>query len=479
MNRGPGAKAARDEPRALGRYTLLERIASGGMGAVHLGRVEGAGGFARVVAIKRLHPEFAREAESKAMLLDEARLAARVRHPSVAQTHDIFEDDGELFLVMEYVLGDSLSRLLAAATKRSTRVPPAVVSAVVLDLLHGLHAAHEARGDDGEPLLIVHRDVSPHNVLVGIDGVARVVDFGIAKALGRLQHTRDGLVKGKAAYMSPEQGRGAPLDRRSDLFSAGIVLWEALTGRRAFDAENPLAMLTRVVMEPLAAPSSIALGLPPAVDAVVLTATAKDPAERFPTALAFAQALEHVLPPAPKQAVAAWLEDVAGPKLAKRAARFREASRENGAARLPLPSGEELGTSPDAVPFTTITSARRRGTAIGIALGVVGLVAVLLVLASFRGLLPARAAGRERDRIAKPVAPLDIPRRVANVPPPPAPSASGPIDPAPEPSVTSPARAGGRRPGKRPGKEPKPERACDPPFTVGEGGIFVPKPECL
>src|SRR5580704_13437939 len=190
---------------AGGRYTIYGKIASGGMASVCFGRLLGGEGFARTVAIKRLHPHLAEDPEFRATLIDEARMAARIHHPNVVPTLDVVTADGELMLVMEYVRGESLARLLKIERARSRRVPLHIVSAIGSGSLNGLHAAHEATSDSGEPLGIVHRDVSPQNLLVGVDGLARVIDFGVAKAAGRLQTTSDGAIKGKVAYMAPEQ----------------------------------------------------------------------------------------------------------------------------------------------------------------------------------------------------------------------------------------------------------------------------------
>jgi serine/threonine-protein kinase len=178
--------------KILGRYAVYGEIASGGMATVHLGRLQGPAGFSRTVAIKRLHPQRARDPEFVAMMLDEARLAAGIRHPNVVSTLDVVASDGELFLVMDYVEGESLARLLKQSRAIGERVPLPIVSSIVTGMLWGLHAAHETKADDGTPLDIVHRDVSPQNVLVGIDGVARVVDFGVAKASRRVQGTESG-----------------------------------------------------------------------------------------------------------------------------------------------------------------------------------------------------------------------------------------------------------------------------------------------
>src|SRR5690349_19226664 len=207
-------------PKLVGRYALFEEIACGGMAAVHVGRLVGPVGFSRTVAIKRLHPQFAKDPEFVTMFLDEARLAARVRHPNVVPTLDVVASQGELFLVMEYVQGEAFARLLHVTKQNGQRIPRDIVCSVLVAVLHGLHAAHEAKSERGEPLGIVHRDVSPQNILVGVDGIPRVLDFGIAKAIGRYQQTGQGVIKGKLGYMPPEQVRGEAIDRRADLYAA-------------------------------------------------------------------------------------------------------------------------------------------------------------------------------------------------------------------------------------------------------------------
>ncbi len=245
MSNKPPLPKRREEPRLLERYALYDEIASGGMATVHVGRLVGAVGFSRTVAIKRLHPQYAKDPEFVSMLLDEARLAARIQHPNVVSTLDVVAKKGELFIVMDYVDGESFSRLMKSSLKAGQGVPVRIVSAIVCQALQGLHAAHEATSERGERLDVVHRDVSPQNVLVGVDGTARVIDFGVAKAASRVQTTSDGQIKGKIAYMSPEQLRTEPVDRRSDVFSCGVMLWEALTRRRFYEkSEDKFARLT-------------------------------------------------------------------------------------------------------------------------------------------------------------------------------------------------------------------------------------------
>ena len=311
--------AAPPTPLLVGRYAIYDRIAAGGMAAVHVARLAGEGGFARTVAVKRLHPQFALDPEFVAMFLDEARLAARIRHPNVVATVDIVNGDGELFLVMEYVEGESLSTLLRIARERAIRVAVDIAAGVMAQALQGLHAAHEARNDLGEPLDIVHRDVSPQNMLVGTDGVVRVLDFGVAKALGKLHTTREGQLKGKLGYLAPEQVMGHPVTRRSDVFAAAVVLWETLAGQRLFSAESEGNVLRRIMDGVVEPPSKHADGIPPALEAVVLRGLAKEPAERFDTALAMAEAIEAATAAATTRAVGHWLRELAGERLEGRA----------------------------------------------------------------------------------------------------------------------------------------------------------------
>jgi len=228
----------------IDRYELVAEIASGGMATVFLSRLSGVGGFQRFVAIKRLHPHLAGEKEFVEMFLDEARLAAGIHHPNVVPILEVGASPRGYYLVMEYIEGDTLARLLARATTSGNRLPIAIGLRVILDMLAGLHAAHELHDEKGEPVELVHRDVSPQNVLVGVDGISRITDFGVARASSRLTATRVGQLKGKIAYMAPEQAMGVPdVDRRADVFSAGIVLWEVLAARRLFKADNEAATL--------------------------------------------------------------------------------------------------------------------------------------------------------------------------------------------------------------------------------------------
>ncbi|HEY6458566.1 MAG TPA: serine/threonine-protein kinase, partial [Polyangiaceae bacterium] len=263
--------------RTIGRYALYGAIASGGMATVHFGRLLGAGGFSRTVAVKRLHEHFARDPQFVMMFMDEARLASRIRHPNVVPTLDVVSAGDELFLVMEYVEGESLARLLKAATRRGERIPLAIACSIAAGLLHGLHAAHEARDERGAPLGIVHRDISPQNVLVGSDGVARILDFGVAKAAGSQQTTREGQLKGKLTYMAPELFGGARPQRAIDIYAAAVVLWEAIVGRHLFAGETDADTVGRILASRVDPASKHVAAVPPELDAVILRGLRADP----------------------------------------------------------------------------------------------------------------------------------------------------------------------------------------------------------
>ncbi|AKU97054.1 serine/threonine protein kinase [Labilithrix luteola] len=302
---------------SLGRYALYGEIAAGGMATVHLARLL-AHGFARTVAIKRLHPHLAKDPEFVGMFLEEARLAARVRHPNVVATLDVVSDDNELFLVMEYVAGESLSRLVRKTRDEGRLVPARYIVGIVCAALEGLHAAHEAKSEKGQPLGIVHRDVSPQNIQVGVDGIARVLDFGIAKATNRVQETRTDQLKGKVAYMSPEQLAKGPIDRRADVYSASVLLWEALTGQRLFQADDIPSLVYAIIHQPVRPPSAIIPTLSPELDAIVMKGLDRDADKRWSSAREMAEALERVYRPAPPREIGAWVEKAAGEPLAWR-----------------------------------------------------------------------------------------------------------------------------------------------------------------
>jgi serine/threonine-protein kinase len=279
--------------RQLGRYEILTQLASGGMASVYIARAQGVAGFERLVAIKVLHPHLAYEQEFISMFLDEARLAARIRHMNVVPTLDVSDSPGDgYFLVMEYIEGDHLGALLGHAAKKGERLPRPFVCRVLVDTLQGLSAAHRLTDDHGVPTKLVHRDVSPHNILVGTDGIARLTDFGVAKADVRMASTRAGQFKGKLSYMAPEQASSNETDQRSDLFSAGIILWESLTGRRLFKGESNAATLNKLLNDTIVKPSDL---WPDAeqFDDVVMKALSRNPDNRFQSADEFGEALDN------------------------------------------------------------------------------------------------------------------------------------------------------------------------------------------
>ncbi|HEY3815557.1 MAG TPA: serine/threonine-protein kinase [Polyangiaceae bacterium] len=271
----------------------MAELATGGMATVFLARLSGVGGFQRFVAIKRLHPHLAREPEFIEMFLEEARLSARIHHPNVVPILEIGQSDQGYYIVMEYVEGDTLGRLLARSAQTGVRLPVKVGLRVVIDMLAGLDAAHELKDDDGAPFGIVHRDISPQNVLVGVDGSSRLSDFGVARATSKLSTTRTGQLKGKLAYMAPEQAKGhKDVDRRADIFASGIVLWEVLACRRLFKGDGEADTLNRVMNEPIPPVRSAAPTIPAALEAVVAKALERDRTKRYGTAAEFADSLE-------------------------------------------------------------------------------------------------------------------------------------------------------------------------------------------
>jgi len=279
--------------RQLGRYEILTQLASGGMASVYIARAQGVAGFERLVAIKVLHPHLAYEQEFISMFLDEARLAARIRHMNVVPTLDVSDSPGDgYFLVMEYIEGDHLGALLGRAAKKGERLPQPFVCRVLVDTLQGLSAAHRLTDEHGAPTKLVHRDVSPHNILVGTDGIARLTDFGVAKADVRMASTRAGQFKGKLSYMAPEQASSNETDQRSDLFSVGIILWESLTGRRLFKGESNAATLNKLLNDTIVKPSEIWPDVEQ-FDDVVMKALSRNPDSRFQSADEFGDALDN------------------------------------------------------------------------------------------------------------------------------------------------------------------------------------------
>ncbi len=277
-------------------YEILARLATGGMAEIFLARGIGTTGVERYVVLKRILRDRANDVQLVKMFLDEARLASQLQHPNVAQVYDIGKLGDSYFFTMEYVHGETVRGLLHRARSLRRELPLNVIVTVIAGAAAGLHHAHERIGHDGKPLGIVHRDVSPSNLMVSYEGSVKVVDFGVAKAENRVQETRSGTVKGKIAYLSPEQCRGGSLDRRSDLFSLGIVFWEMLTVERLYKRNSDFENMTAIVTEDPIPPSTRRPGLPPELDAIVMRLLSKDPNQRYTTADQLVEALEEVAP---------------------------------------------------------------------------------------------------------------------------------------------------------------------------------------
>jgi len=278
----------RDGPTTIGNYVLCGELAKGGMATIYIGHAVGS---TEPLAIKKMNVHGS-SPELITMFLDELALAGSVKHRNIVRTIEVVSTDDDLCLVMEYVEGETVSKLVRAAREQNIAVPISIVAGIVVAALHALHAVHEATDANGKPLEIVHRDVSPQNIVVGIDGVTRLLDFGVAKAAVRLQQTRTGELKGKVAYMAPEQLERHEVTKLTDLYAMAIVLWEALSGRRLFEAETEGQLVRKVMQGTTDPPSTVRPDIPATLDAVVMRALAKEPADRYQTARQLAGAIE-------------------------------------------------------------------------------------------------------------------------------------------------------------------------------------------
>lgn len=325
---GPVLASALD-PSA--RYRIVDEIASGGMGSVFLALQTGTEGRPKPVAIKKLHAHLAEDSSTVDAFVDEARIAFRLRHPNVVRVHDVVPIDGQLVIVMEWIEGIALRSIARRAesqkdAKSDDKLPIPVIRRILIDALEGLHAAHELKDDRGTPLDIVHRDISPQNLLVGTDGLTRVTDFGIALARGRLAPTTvQGGVKGKIPYLSPEQVNRGKVDRRSDIFAAGVVAWELLAGKRLFTAPSEGEIMAMILREPLVPPSSERLDVPLDLDETVLRALERKAERRFQTAAELAKAIEEGGPVASHEDVGRLVVAASGSSLAARRQKLAQA----------------------------------------------------------------------------------------------------------------------------------------------------------
>ena len=283
-----------DQGRWLDRYELITEIASGGMATVFLARLQGAGGFQRLVAIKRLHTELAMQPEFVEMFLEEARIAAQIHHTHAVPILEIGSSARGYYLVMEYIEGVTLAQIAHRVSQSGLQVPRKISLRMILDALAGLHAAHELTDESGHPLGVVHRDVSPQNILVGVDGAARITDFGVARMTAHASNTKIGTLKGKVAYMAPEQIRQEPIDRRADLFAVGVILWEVLAGRPLFRADTKFDTIVRALNAPVPRLRDTVFGISDALDELTTKALSRPPGERFQSAVEMAEAIEQV-----------------------------------------------------------------------------------------------------------------------------------------------------------------------------------------
>jgi hypothetical protein len=495
--------------RVVGRYAVYDEIASGGMATVHVGRLLGPEGFSRAVAIKRLHAHLAKDPDFVAMFKDEARLAARIAHPNVVATLDIVTDGDELFVVMDYVHGESLLSLLRKLGQLKRRMDVPIACAVVAGVLHGLHAAHEATDEHGEPLRLVHRDVSPPNILVGLDGVARVADFGVAKAIGRAQTTKGGALKGKLPYMAPEQVRDRQVSRATDIYAASAVLWELLTGQRLFTADSEAGLVEKILFNVIEAPLALVADVPEVLNAITLRGLARDPHDRYATAREMAREIEEKVGVAGTAAVGEWVDGLMGSELTKRAELLHVVTRragESGALpRVPaegrvsgvrtstsLPGHVDGGT--DAALFLHSEpgpgrSAWRRWIPYGVILFVTLGAGVLLAV---RELHPrAQAAPTASVGQAKSAAPTTralapgggVQAEAVRTPEPPVMAVESlpAVHKAPD-STSAASAAPAARPSprlRRPAPPPPDTRPCNPPYVDGPDGTRRYKVECL
>jgi len=461
------------------RYQLLGYLASGGMAELYFARVVGLAGFERHVVLKRIVAHHARDPEFVAMFLDEARLAAQLHHPNIAQVFDIGRMVDSYFFTMEYIHGESARALFRRCVAQQRTMPLHLVLTVVAGAAAGLHYAHEKRSPDEVPLAIVHRDVSPSNVMIGFDGAVKVVDFGIARAVTRSVETRSGVVRGKLGYMAPEQCKGEPLDRRCDVFALGIMLFELATMTRLYEAESEHGIIEALASE-APRPSARRPELPAALDAIVARALARRREDRYPTAAELILDLEQLAAQERRTmsplALGAFMRDVFGarpePWAELRAAADATGTGERlASAPTPTPPADGLWGSwqgalegwlaaggdgataaarPDASPHPTAPTVHRPGAISAPPSrrrrwrwGVAALAAGVMLAVTTRYVTrdaPARALANETGAAVTPPAPRPSPASATLEPPRVAPTASATDAVAPAPAKGAPRR---------------------------------------
>jgi serine/threonine-protein kinase len=351
------------QQQRLGSYRLCLELASGGMASVYLARAEGRTGLHRFVALKRVHPHLANDSTFVEMFLDEARIASLVQHPNVCSVFDFDSIDGEYYLAMEFLLGEPLSAVFRAMARRpldEVRTPSraALVARIVADACEGLHAAHELRAPSGEPLGVVHRDVSPENIFLTYDGVVKVVDFGIALAENQRHMTVPGMIKGKLAYMPPEVLRGMKPDRRADVWGLGVLLWELLTGQRLFHRSTDIETLRTIAEVNIPLPSKLMSDVPEELDSIVLRALTSDRDQRYATTRELGRALSAAVvklgDPAGLAELSEWMDELFPAGRACKRQLLEMAASNGGDSTAPPPPIDDAG--PDDMRPTTVRS---------------------------------------------------------------------------------------------------------------------------
>lgn len=464
----------------FGRYALYIPLGMGGHASVHLGVARGREPVP--VAIKRLHDQFAHSPKAIGRLYDEVRLARQVQHPNAVRVLELVSDGEDTLAVFEYVHGEPLSRLLRETRESGAGVPLPIAAAIAYDALLGLHAAHNAKSPEGTPLELVHRDVGPENILVGADGVARITDFGIAKAAGRMNSTRDGGIRGKLVYLAPEQV-GGDVDRRTDIYAVGLTLWEMLTDKRPLEADNEAAIVVRALDPRIQPPSTVNPNVPPELDALVMKALAKSPNDRYRTASSFAAALQRAVPIAEPAEVSAWVKRLGGARLDQRWEHLQTMLASEQAAGTAL-GPDTLDSATNSLPVAVPVVPQRRSRSATIAWVATGLALGFAVYDRVRPEPPkpvlagAPAAGPVAAPPPEATKPEPAPVAVQASPAPIAEATSAEIATGSEPEAPTEITA---KPASKPVKRAHaaPPSSCDPPTYVDAQGIKRYKPACV
>jgi serine/threonine protein kinase len=449
-------------PARLGGYELMTKLAVGGMAEVYLARHGELAGFRTLVVVKKVLPHLASHPEFITMFLDEARIASLLDHPNVVRIIEVGHAEEEFFLAMELVQGKPLSSLIRRAMDRKEPLPPKIAAWIVAQAAAGLHHAHELTDASGQLLHLVHRDVSPQNILISFEGAVKVIDFGIARALGRLTDTAAGQIKGKFAYMAPEHGTGEEIGSWTDIFALGVVLWESLCGRRLFARQSDIATMRAILEEPIPRPSSV-VKTPPGLEAIAMRALARDPRDRFENAQKMREALERFTVVAGGVSggdVAALMKDY----FADERARWQNTTRQALETEVPVdsPSSRELKMSQTSVPVGSVIL--RRHTTVQAPVAAPSprrrlmLAGGIAAAAAFMVVTIALALGRRTPGSHRPVTPVTIPAPVAATPLAPVPVAEPPA------ALEAPTTEVKPRPHPRPA--PRPARRAVPRLDV-------------